>query len=70
MTYPILNAAACIIYLVFGAEKAKVVKTALADRTRGLPAAMVRPAGRLLWILDRAAATLLPASLLPAARTS
>src|SRR6267378_3242252 len=61
LTYPILNAAACVIYLVSGAEKAKVVKAALGDRASGLPAAMVRPTeGRLLWILDRAAAALLP----------
>ena len=61
LTYPVLNAAACVIYLVSGAEKAKVVKAALGDRARGLPAAMVRPTnGRLLWILDRAAASLLP----------
>jgi 6-phosphogluconolactonase len=61
LTYPILNAAACVIYLASGAEKAKIVKAALGERTTGLPAAMVRPAdGRLLWILDRAAASLLP----------
>jgi len=61
LTYPILNAAACVIYLVSGAEKAKVVKAALGDRSSGLPAAMVRPTeGRLIWILDRAAAALLP----------
>jgi 6-phosphogluconolactonase len=69
MTYPILNSAGCIIYLVSGAEKAKVVKAALADRTSGVPAAMVRPAGRLLWIVDRAAAALLPASLVSAPRS-
>jgi 6-phosphogluconolactonase len=63
LTYPILNAAACVIYLVSGAEKAKVVKAALGDHSSGLPAAMVRPAdGRLLWVLDRAAASLLPSS--------
>jgi len=63
LTYPILNAAACVIYLVSGAEKAKVVKAALGDRSSGLPAAMVSPVdGRLLWILDRAAASLLPSS--------
>jgi len=39
------------------------VKAALGDRSSGLPAAMVRPAdGRLLWIIDRAAASLLPSS--------
>jgi 6-phosphogluconolactonase len=61
LTYPILNAAACVIYLVAGAEKAKVVKAALGERAGGLPAALVRPTdGRLLWMLDRAAASLLP----------
>jgi 6-phosphogluconolactonase len=61
LTYPVLNAAACVIYIVAGAEKAKVVKAALADRTMGLPAAMVHPSdGRLVWMLDRAAAASLP----------
>jgi 6-phosphogluconolactonase len=61
LTYPGLNAAACVIYIVSGAEKAKVVKAALADSTTTVPAAMVRPSdGRLLWILDRAAAAALP----------
>ena len=61
LTYPVFNAAACVIYIVSGAEKAKVVKAALADGVTALPAAMVRPSdGRLLWILDRAAAAALP----------
>jgi len=61
LTYPVLNAAACVIYIVSGAEKAKVVKAALADSTTTVPAAMVRPSdGRLLWVLDRAAAAALP----------
>jgi 6-phosphogluconolactonase len=61
LTYPVLNAAACVIYIVSGAEKAKVVKAALTDRATGLPAAMVRPPdGRLLWMLDRAAAASVP----------
>lgn len=61
LTYPVLNAAACVIYIVSGAEKAKVVKAALADSTTTVPAAMVRPSdGRLLWILDRAAAAAAP----------
>src|SRR5262245_18149181 len=66
LTYPVLNAAACVIYIVSGAEKAKVVKAALADPTTTLPAAMVRPSdGRLLWMLDRAAAAALPARRTP-----
>jgi 6-phosphogluconolactonase len=61
LTFPVLNAAGCVIYLVSGAVKAKVVKAALAERAAAtLPAAMVRPTGgRLVWLLDRAAAALL-----------
>ena len=49
LTYPILNAAACVIYLVSGAEKAKVVKAALGDRSSGLPAASVSAAWAAAW---------------------
>jgi 6-phosphogluconolactonase len=61
LTPPVLNAAAMVVFLVAGPEKAKAVKAVLHDQAP-LPAAMIRPAdGRLLWILDRAAASLLPA---------
>lgn len=60
LTLPVLTAAARILFLVSGAEKAKVVKAALVDHAM-LPAAQVRPTdGQLLWILDRDAAALLP----------
>jgi 6-phosphogluconolactonase len=59
LTFPVLNAAAEVIFLVSGAEKAKAVKTALGEGAT-LPAAMVRPAGgRLRWLLDAPAAALL-----------
>jgi 6-phosphogluconolactonase len=59
-TFPLLNAAARIMFLVAGAEKAKMVKAVLGEPGAGLPAAMVRPAdGRLTWLLDRSAAALL-----------
>jgi 6-phosphogluconolactonase len=62
LTFPVLNAASRVLFLVTGAEKAKVVKTVLGDEAL-LPAGMVRPAnGRLTWLLDRAAAALLPAA--------
>jgi 6-phosphogluconolactonase len=62
LTFPVLNAAACVVYLVSGSVKAKVVKAALAERATSLPAGLVRPTdGRLIWLLDRAAAALLPA---------
>lgn len=60
LTLPVFNAAARVIFLVSGPEKAKVVKAVLADRAM-LPAAMIRPdSGDLVWLLDRAAAALLP----------
>ena len=66
MTYPILNAAACVIYLVSGSVKAKAVKAALGEGSPAMPAAAVRPSdGRLIWLLDRAAAALLPSGAVP-----
>jgi 6-phosphogluconolactonase len=60
LTFPPINAAARVVFLVAGAEKAKAVKAMLRDGVV-LPAAMVRPAdGTLTWIVDRAAASLLP----------
>ncbi len=59
LTYPVLNAAACVAFLGSGAEKAKVVKAMLGEDAP-LPAAMVRPMdGTRLWLLDRDAAALL-----------
>jgi 6-phosphogluconolactonase len=61
LTLPVFNAAARVVFLVSGAEKAKIVKAALSDHVAGVPAAMVRPpGGRLTWLLDRGAAALLP----------
>jgi 6-phosphogluconolactonase len=55
-TLPLLNAAALVIFLVSGAEKAKTAKAVLNDGAL-LPAGLVRPAaGRLVWMVDRAAA--------------
>jgi 6-phosphogluconolactonase len=62
LTPPVLNSAASVIFLVSGKEKAETLRAILEgphepDR---LPAQLVRPAdGRLLWIVDRAAAHLL-----------
>jgi 6-phosphogluconolactonase len=60
LTFPLLNAAARVVFLISGAEKAKVVKAMLRDGAI-LPASSVRPEhGTLIWIVDRAAASLLP----------
>jgi 6-phosphogluconolactonase len=62
LTLPVLNAAARVAYLVAGAEKAKVLKSVLAEPAM-LPAALVSPEhGRLVWLVDRAAAALLAAA--------
>jgi 6-phosphogluconolactonase len=55
LTYQVLNSASEDLFLVSGAEKAE----ALAQVLKGadLPAAKVKPAGKLLWYLDAAAAS-------------
>jgi 6-phosphogluconolactonase len=55
-TLPVLNNAACDMFLVSGIEKAERVHEIL-DEGKDLPARLVRPTnGTLLWMLDRAAA--------------
>jgi 6-phosphogluconolactonase len=56
-TYPLINAGAVVAFLVEGEEKAERVAQVLAGNG-DLPAAGVRlEHGRLLWLLDRAAAS-------------
>ena len=63
LTYPVLNAAAHVLFLVSGGDKSRALAGVLAasgDPAR-LPARGVRPvAGELRWIVDRAAAAALP----------
>jgi 6-phosphogluconolactonase len=55
LTYPALDSSRDVAFLATGAGKRDVVARAQAgDRT--IPAAMVRPVGRLHWFTDRAAA--------------
>ena len=60
LTRVILNQAVAVMFLVVGGDKAAVVAEVLdgpSDALR-LPAQLIRPAaGRLLWFLDRAAAS-------------
>jgi 6-phosphogluconolactonase len=61
MTPPTLNNAACVIFLVSG-DKALALKAVLEGNyePEQLPAQLIRPShGRLLWLVDRAAARLL-----------
>ena len=56
-TYPVLNHSACVIFLVSGPDKAPIVHQVLENPASGLPCQRVRPLdGRLIWLLDRAAA--------------
>jgi 6-phosphogluconolactonase len=60
LTLPVLNHAACVMFLVSGAEKASIVREILENPSAGLPSQTVRPAnGELVWLLDRAAASAL-----------
>src|SRR6059036_3916983 len=60
LTFPILNAAARVVFLVTGPEKAKIVRTVLSEHG-GLPTALVQPTdGEPVWPTARAAAALHP----------
>ena len=55
LTYPVLDSSRDVAFVVTGPEKRQVVARAQAgDRT--IPAAAVRPVGRLHWFTDRTAA--------------
>jgi 6-phosphogluconolactonase len=56
LTYPALNSSRDVAFLATGAGKRDVVARARAGDC-ALPAALLRPVGRLHWFTDRAAAT-------------
>ena len=61
LTFPVLNAAAEVIFLISGADKAETLREVLEGPSRHsqLPAQGVQPVGgRLSWYLDQAAARL------------
>lgn len=55
MTLPVLNAARRVLVVVGGAEKAPMVRRALAGDP-DIPAGLIRPAGALTWLLTEDAA--------------
>jgi 6-phosphogluconolactonase len=59
VTYPVLNAAASVVFLVTGVGKAKVLREVLQGPhdPRRLPSQAVRPAGSLHWFVDHSAAS-------------
>jgi 6-phosphogluconolactonase len=64
LTAPILNRGEMVLFLVAGSDKAPALQAVLegaADPDR-LPAQLIRPtSGRLMWLVDRAAASMLTA---------
>jgi 6-phosphogluconolactonase len=64
LTLPVLNAAREVAFLVSGADKATVLHEVLEGKAPGeqYPSKLVRPAkGKLIWFVDRAAASELSA---------
>lgn len=65
LTLPVLDAAAAVLFLVYGADKAQALKAAVAGPADpgAPPSRLVAPRdGDLLWLVDREAASDLPAS--------
>jgi len=54
-TFPLINRAKNIAFLVSGSSKAAVVKKIFSGRGADLPAARVKGSGNLFWFLDEAA---------------
>ena len=62
LTLPVINRARHVVFLVAGKEKAGIVRTVLGPEKTLMPAQRVQPAkGRLTWILDQDAASLISA---------
>ena len=64
LSIPVLNHARQVLWLVNGLSKASIVRTVLAgpSRPQDIPAQHIHPVhGAALWLLDRAAASQLPA---------
>lgn len=54
LSYPALDSARAVAFLVAGADKAASLRRVL-DGEQALPAARVAPVGELIWFVDRAA---------------
>jgi len=62
LTLPVLNAAACVTFLVSGMDKAAALHAVLEGDAPGeqYPSKLIRPVdGKLIWLVDRAAASAL-----------
>src|SRR5215831_7507557 len=60
LTLPVLNNAACVMFLVTGEDKAQVLKEVLEGEPDRYPSQLVKPVnGRLIWVVEQSAASLL-----------
>jgi 6-phosphogluconolactonase len=65
LTWPVINRASSVFFLISGADKAQILKEVLTGRrdVERLPSQLIRPAsGILTLILDKSAAAELPAT--------
>ncbi|MEW6616536.1 MAG: 6-phosphogluconolactonase [Thermodesulfobacteriota bacterium] len=56
LTFPVINQSRCVVFLVSGVGKRKVIRTILDDPVNAAalyPAARVQPAGPLIWYIDK-----------------
>jgi len=56
-TYPVLNSAATVAFLVSGSDKAETINKVFKDPAANLPCQKVQPSdGNVIWLLDKEAA--------------
>jgi 6-phosphogluconolactonase len=66
LTFPVLNQAAEVVFLVSGAGKARILNEVLQPGAQKYPVQSVQPEdGRLLWLVDQDAASLLRSAVTP-----
>ena len=56
LTYPVLESARCVVFIVSGAGKRAMLDDILSGRNQTVPAARRKPHGKLIWLVDRDAA--------------
>jgi 6-phosphogluconolactonase len=62
LTFPVLNGAACVMFLLSGADKASTLHEVLENSSADLPSQKVNPVnGKLIWLVDEPAASALSA---------
>jgi len=58
LTFPVINHADMVLFLVSGPDKAEIVHEVLENKNRDFPANEIKPShGKIRWFLDKAAAS-------------